>query len=210
MFTGLSQGMGTLARLPGGGRDRELSVRPGFPWDSPLRKGESVMVSGVCLTVREPLPDGSFLAYASAETLRLSTLGAATKVNLERALRLSDRLGGHIVSGHVDCLATLFRKEPAGKSMLLAFRYPRELSRHVVPKGSVTIDGISLTVNEAPEGMLTVNVIPETLSVTTLSTLTVGSKANMETDVLAKYVEGLLSGKGKTGLTLERLLKEGL
>ena len=209
MFTGLVEGTGTISRRRKAAADEILVIAPGFKWESPLKEGESVSVSGVCLTVTNALEDGAFEAYASEETLKKSNLGSATKVNLERALRLTDRLGGHLVSGHSDGLAVLTRRESAGKSLRLVFSFPRELSRYIAGKGSVALEGVSLTVNSLSQGRLSVNVIPETLRTTTLSLLAPGTSVNLETDILAKFVESLLSGKDRKNLTLEKLLEEG-
>ena len=119
MFTGLTEGTGEVRGRAFSGSDSVLTIRPDFKWESPLKEGESVSVSGVCLTVTKALPEGAFEAFASEETLRLSTLAKAKRVNLERALTLTGRLGGHFVSGHCDALATLSLKEPSGRSLKL-------------------------------------------------------------------------------------------
>ena len=209
MFTGLIEGTGKIQSRRQSGRDAVLAISPDFKWESPLKEGESISVSGVCLTVTAALKDSGFEAYASEETLAHSTLGSVSKVNLERALRLTDRLGGHLVSGHSDGLAQLVRKEAAGKSRKLIFSYPKELSPYIVLKGSVALDGVSLTIASLASGRLGVNVIPETLKSTTLESLDAGAKVNLETDVLGKYVESLLSGKDRKSLSLAKLLEEG-
>ncbi|MDR3154751.1 MAG: riboflavin synthase [Deltaproteobacteria bacterium] len=195
MFTGLVSGTGVVGSLKKSGPDCVLAVTPGFAWDEPLAIGESVSVSGVCLTVTAALAAGSFEAFASAETLRRANLGPARRVNLERALRLSDRLGGHLVSGHVDGPAVTVGAAKEGKSVCLTFRAARELARLIVPKGSVALDGVSLTVNSASDGLFSVNVIPQTLAATTLGDLRAGDKVNLEADLIARYVEYLLPGR---------------
>ncbi|MDR1081756.1 MAG: riboflavin synthase [Deltaproteobacteria bacterium] len=192
MFTGLVSGTGTVTALRPSGPDASVTVAPGFPWEEPLAVGESVAVSGVCLTVTRTLDAGAFEAFASAETLDRTGLGSGRRVNLERALRLCDRLGGHLVSGHVDGPAELIRAVRDGRSLRLAFRTdPRHL-RYVAPKGSVCLDGVSLTVNAVTRESFDVNVIPQTLASTTLHDLKPGDRANLEVDLLARYVEALL------------------
>ncbi|MDR2406473.1 MAG: riboflavin synthase [Deltaproteobacteria bacterium] len=209
MFTGLIFGIAQITERKMSSRDCSLTLSPSFQWDSPLEEGESISVSGVCLTVTKALSKGAFSAYASEETLKRSTLASAKLVNLERALKLTDRLGGHLLTGHVDTLATLTERKSAGKSLVLAIRFPVEFSLHVAPKGSIALDGVSLTVNTASPGTLTVNVIPETLERTTLKDLKIGASLNLETDILAKYLESLLSSKKEPSPGLRKLLEEG-
>jgi riboflavin synthase len=152
--------------------------------------GDSIAVNGVCLTVTKFIR-GAFVADVSEETASRTTLGSvrpSSKVNLERALRMSDRLGGHIVTGHVDGLGELVMRRPAGNSVVYEFSAPREVLPYVAPKGSVAIDGISLTVASVRPGGFTVAVIPHTDESTTLSSKPVGATVNMEADMLAKYV----------------------
>jgi riboflavin synthase len=195
MFTGLVHGTGRIASLRRAGPDATLTLAPGFAWESPLILGESVCVSGVCLTVTRLLDGGSFEAFASAETLSRSTLATARRVNLERALRLSDRLGGHLVSGHVDGLGETLSAARDGRSVRLSFRAPAGIARLIIPKGSVCVDGVSLTVNAAGSGAFDVNVIPQTLTATTLGDLHPGDVVNLEADLVARYVEALLPGR---------------
>ncbi|MDR2422274.1 MAG: riboflavin synthase [Deltaproteobacteria bacterium] len=210
MFTGLALGRGQIvarSRLSGG---ESLTVRPLFAWDDPLALGESVAVSGVCLTV-EKIETSSFTAFASQETLARSTLGSIDQVNLERALRLADRLGGHLVSGHVDGRGRVRQTQPNGLGRELTLSLPKGLSAQVVPKGSIAVDGISLTVNEVGPDYFTVQIIPATLERTTLIDLAPGREVNLETDLLAKYVQKLLSSSpaAAQGLTLEKLAESG-
>ena len=209
MFTGLTEGTGTVAGRRQSGPDAVLTVSPDFMWEEPLKEGESVSVSGVCLTVSKALPGGAFEAFASEETLSLTTLGGANKVNLERALRLKDRLGGHLVTGHCDAPAVLARKETRGRSVKMDFSFPPELTRFVCERGSVALDGVSLTVTALSRGRLSANLIPETLRLTTLSLLTPGARVNLETDILAKYAASLLAGSGRRDLSLQKLMEEG-
>jgi riboflavin synthase len=209
MFTGLTQGLGRLDRRTARGAEIELGVTAEFDWTPPLVVGESVAVSGVCLTVTSPSGPRGFTAHASAETLNRSTLGRAAQVNLERALALGDRLGGHLVSGHVDGLGALASKTSAGASQILKFNLPAPLRPLVAAKGSIAVDGVSLTVNEVLAEAFTVNLIPHTLDRTTLGGLRPGEAVNLETDLLAKYVQRLLTFRDRVGLSLEALAQGG-
>jgi riboflavin synthase len=192
MFTGLVEGIGRIrdARLSGG--DMHISIMPLFDM-SDCRIGDSVAVNGVCLTVTQ-LNDGLLIMYASGETTSRTTLGAlkqGSEVNIERALRVSDRLGGHIVSGHVDGIGKITQKKQVKQSWLIGVTIDGRLSRYTIEKGSITIDGISLTINVCQKGYFEVNIIPETASSTTLLKKKVGDMINIETDLIAKYVEKL-------------------
>ena len=193
MFTGLVQGMGRVEAAEARGAETRLKLRALFDLDT-IVLGESIAVNGTCLTV-ETFGSGWFTAYASAETLRHTNLGALKTggmVNLERALALGDRLGGHLVSGHVDCQATVRDIRPAGESRIYTLSFPAEFGALVVPKGSVALDGISLTVNECGPDLLSVNIIPATQRETTISGWTPGTSVNMETDLIGKYVRNML------------------
>ena len=191
MFTGIVTATGTLESITDKG-DRILRFAAG--WDcSTLDIGASVAHSGICLTVLSRDRDGYEVA-ASGETMRVTTLGewkVGDTVNLERALRVGDELGGHIVSGHVDGMATVLSVTAVGDSHELWFRAPADLARFVAAKGSVTLDGVSLTVNDVKGSEFSINVIEHTWTVTTLGTLTEGQKVNMEIDMLARYVARL-------------------
>jgi len=216
MFTGIIEGTGTIAgkRTLGGGIVLDLTAH--FDLHNP-QEGESIAVSGVCLTAYN-ISGRTFFADVSPETLsrtKLGLLGVGATVNLERALQLHSRLGGHIVSGHVDCLATVSRIDKAGDYTIFTFTLPTVYNRYIIEKGSVTIDGISLTVNACQAGDFSVSIIPHTMKVTTLGGLRVGSKVNIEVDIIGKYVEKLLSpredgerAKDAT-ITAEFLLKNG-
>lgn len=193
MFTGIIEGKGKLLgkRSAGGGRTFDLEA--GFDLTEP-REGESIACTGVCLTAYG-IHGRRFSVDVSPETLSRTTLGQLPiggLVNMERALKVTDRLGGHIVSGHVDCQASVKNIERIGNYTLLAFSLPAEQSRYVIVKGSVTIDGISLTVNSCSSGVFAVSVIPHTMQVTTLGQLQAGSKVNVEVDIIGKYIESLL------------------
>lgn len=190
MFTGLieSEGIITRAERQSGGMRIEVYA-PEFGRDMAI--GDSIAVDGVCLTVVKFIR-GAFLTDVSAESLERSTLVGlqqGSKVNLERALRLSDRLGGHLVTGHVDGIGTLELRQPAGKFTVYQFGAPPEVMAYVVEKGSIAVDGISLTVAKLGESGFTVAVIPQTEQSTTLKDKAIGAKVNLEADILGKYVE---------------------
>lgn len=193
MFTGIIEGYGRLLgkRAIGGGMAFDFEA--GFEINDP-EEGESIAVNGVCLTAYG-ISERRFSADVSPETLsrtHLGRLGVGGLVNMERALRLSDRLGGHLVSGHVDCVATVKGHKTVGNYTLFTFSLPKGQSRYIVEKGSVAIDGISLTVNSCSPGEFSVSIIPHTLKMTTLAVLQVGSLVNIEVDLIGKYVEKLL------------------
>ena len=186
MFTGLVESQGILARRTRRGPGYRLGVGARL---GALALGESISVSGACLTVVSSDEHG-FEADVSLETVAKTTLGALAigeAVNLERALKVGDRLGGHWVSGHVDAVAELVRVAPAGEAQRLSIAYPPHLSRFIATKGSITLDGVSLTVNAVTAHELEVMVVPHTLSVTTLGALKPGAPINLEVDTLARY-----------------------
>ena len=200
MFTGIIQGRGKVlgSRPARGGLSFEFEAD--FELEDP-EEGESIAVSGACLTAYN-IKKNRFSADVSPESLSRTTLGdlqAGKMVNLERALQLSDRLGGHIVSGHVDCVGALVDLQKKGDFTVLNFSVPRENDRYIVEKGSITLDGISLTVNQCAQGRFSVSIIPHTLQVTTLGQLRPGGKVNIEVDIIGKYVEKLLAEKDGSG-----------
>jgi riboflavin synthase len=198
MFTGIVQEIGTLARIEARGgegeaSDRRIAVSFAAIARERLNLGDSICVDGVCLTVAA-LEAASFVADVSGETLRVTTLGAKSvgaRVNLEPALRAGDSLGGHWVSGHVDGIAEVLSTANDARSLRVEFAAPRALARYIARKGSVTLDGVSLTVNEVDGVRFAVNLIPHTLEVTTLGGLVAGARVNLEIDLLARYVERL-------------------
>lgn len=209
MFTGIIQGQGRLAALRRSGRESVLEIRALFALED-IAVGESIAVNGACLTV-ESGRDGLFTAYASAETLdrtNLSLLRSDDLVNLERALAIGQRLGGHFVSGHVDCLATVQSVREAGRSLLIRLGFPAEYGELVIPKGSVALDGISLTVNSCGNDFLEVNVIPETRRATTVASWASGTRVNMEADMIGKYVLRMLAPRREGGRVDENFLRE--
>jgi riboflavin synthase len=203
MFTGIVQEIGSVRRVEprtggksveqGGAQDRRLEINFARIARERLGLGDSICVDGVCLTVAELTPD-SFVADVSGETLRVTTLAdkqAGARVNLEPALRAGDSLGGHWVSGHVDGIAEVLSVTEDARSLRVEFAAPKELARYIARKGSVTLDGVSLTVNAVDGVRFTVNLIPHTLELTTLRSLARGSRVNLEIDLLARYVERL-------------------
>jgi riboflavin synthase len=197
MFTGLVAKTGTLAAMhtpSGESLGARLSIRARFD-DGPLVLGESVSVSGACLTVDALSPEG-FEADASAETLARTTLGGlrpGSPVHLERALRAADRMGGHLVTGHVDGVGALVDRRDVGDAVWMAFRVPVELTKFIAEKGSIAVDGVSLTVNAVAGDRFEVAIIPHTLQKTTFGALTPGGRVNLEVDLIARYVARLLS-----------------
>ena len=197
MFTGIIQSTGRVTRSEARGGDLRFSiVAPEFD-ASDVALGDSIAVSGCCLTVVER--EGDTLAFdVSNESLALTTLGGlgiGDRVNLEKALRLSDRLGGHLVSGHVDDIGTITTIEPDARSQRWRIAAPVELVRYIAPKGSVCVDGVSLTVNAVAGQEFEVNLIPHTVVHTTFGDRRTGDRVNLEIDMLARYVERLLAVK---------------
>jgi len=211
VFTGIVQDVGSLLRAEPRGPGRRLTLATALD-TATFALGESVAVSGVCLTVAA-LQSGSFAADVSPETLQRSTLGGlrpGEPVNLERALRPVDRLGGHFVLGHVDATVRCAANVAQGAFRVLRFEVPAEILRYLVEKGSVAVDGVSLTVASLEGAGFSVAVIPHTLERTTLPGLRQGEPVNLEADVLGKYVERLLGGpKPQGGVTWESLARSG-
>jgi len=201
MFTGIIEGVGRLATLERRGGDVRLTVETGtLPFDA-VQLGESIAVNGVCLTVVE-FDTTSFAADASNETLALTTLGglgAGDSLNLERAMRPTDRLGGHLVSGHVDGLGRVERIEPDARAQRWRFSAPAQLLRYIARKGSICVDGVSLTVNEVDDAGFDVALIPHTVAHTRFAQTNVGDAVNLEIDLVARYVERLLAGRNGLG-----------
>jgi len=196
MFTGIIEGLGSVKSLIGRGDDSSLEID--VPFDmTDVKPGDSMAVNGACLTVTT-LRGGLFTADVSAETLSKTTLGrlkVGEKVNLEKALRMSDFLGGHLVLGHVDCVGRICDRETRSGSIIFGVEIDRGLDRYIVEKGSVTVDGISLTVNRYENNRFYVNIIPHTAAMTTLGFKKRGDSVNIEADILAKYIEKMLHPK---------------
>ncbi len=194
MFTGIVQGIGTITEKRAAGGGMVFGLEAGFDLTDP-EEGESIAVNGTCLTARE-INGRRFLVDVSPETLSRTGLGflkVGSRVNLERALRLSDRLGGHLVSGHVDALGRVEDRQARGDFTLFTFSLDEGLARYIIEKGSITINGVSLTVNSCNGNRFSVSIIPHTLVVTTLGELKIGDRVNLEVDIIGKYVEKLLA-----------------
>ena len=196
MFTGIVQAMGRIQELTRKGDDARLRVDVDKLDLSTVEIGDSISVSGVCLTVIA-MQEGMFSADVSAETMRCTTLGElrpGDRVNLEKSLTLATPLGGHLVSGHVDDVAEVKMRDEVGQSLRYVIAAPASLARYIAAKGSVCIDGVSLTVNEVRDADFEVNIVPHTLRETTLGSLASGDRVNLEVDLMARYVERLLRG----------------
>jgi len=192
MFTGIITDVGHVRRMHRG-EPLDLTIATDFDI-SAIPLGASIACSGACLTVVAVEP-GAFTVQASVETLTRTTLGAweeGTPVNLEKSLRLGDELGGHLVLGHVDGMAQLVERRPEAESVRFVFEAPEELAPLIAPKGSVALDGVSLTVNEVAQNRFGVNIIPHTLACTNFGSMRVGQRVNMEIDLIARYVARLL------------------
>ena len=215
MFTGIIEEVGRLERLAGG----EIAIRAKKVLED-VALGDSIAVNGICLTVTR-FDEAHFTADVMPETIRrtsLAELRRGSRVNLERALTLKSRLGGHIVSGHIDGAGTIAAMKEEGNAILLTVRASADILRYIVEKGSVALDGISLTVASVGAADFTVSLIPHTREITNLREKSVGSRLNIETDILGKYVEKLFPGgcalgsaapKGKDGITMDFLRQQG-
>jgi len=208
MFTGIIQAVGRVASLESGGGDARLRITTGELELADVVLGDSIAVNGVCLTVTE-LPGDGFWADVSAETLSRTTLGAmrpGEQVNLEKALTPTSRLGGHLVSGHVDGIGQVLERRNDARSVQFRIRAPDELARYIASKGSISVDGVSLTVNAVEGAVCSLNIVPHTLTVTTLGKWQAGQRVNLEVDVLARYLERLLLGTeaSRSGSVLTR------
>ena len=202
--------MGTISAIEKRGGDVRLSIRSEDMPFSTYEIGESIAVNGVCLTAIA-LRDDSFDTDVSIETLEVTALnksGVGDAVNLEPALSLGERLGGHLVSGHVDCVGKVALREADARSTRLAIEIAPEFARYVAKKGSVTVDGVSLTVNEVSGGKFDVNIIPHTAQATIIGNYAVGTTVNIEVDLLARYIERLLA-QDSDGLSMDFLKANG-
>ncbi|UCD65778.1 MAG: riboflavin synthase [Deltaproteobacteria bacterium] len=216
MFTGIILGKGTVVEKRSSGSGMIFSLESDFDLTDP-EEGESIAVNGVCLTAKN-ISTRKFTVDVSPESLARTNLGklsVGSKVNLERALRLSDRLGGHMVSGHVDAVSQVLERRPLGDFVQFTFGIPAGLSKYIIEKGSIGIDGTSLTVNSCDDKTFTIVIIPHTLDVTLMGTLREGDTVNIEVDLIGKYVEKMLQAeqddpeKQQGGINPEFLAKHG-
>ncbi|MCP4746415.1 MAG: riboflavin synthase [Desulfobacteraceae bacterium] len=216
MFTGIIEGLGTLTGIRPGAQSQCLSITADFILDG-TRIGDSIATNGACLTVTG-LSERTFTADVSPETLSKTSFISAKvgdRVNLERSMRLSDRLDGHLVSGHIDGVGVLSGRRTKGNAILLTFEAPPDVLRYIIKKGSVAIEGISVTVNVRDERSFEVSVIPHTAKITTIGLLRAGDRVNIETDLIGRYVEHFLTGDSekpesiKQGVSWQLLAKSG-
>jgi riboflavin synthase len=216
MFTGIILGKGKVVEKRSSGSGMILSLESDFDLTDP-EEGESIAVNGVCLTAKNISTRG-FTVDVSPESLDRTNLGklsVGNKVNLERALRLSDRLGGHMVSGHVDAVSAVLERRPVGEFVQFTFGVPAGLGKYIIAKGSIAIDGTSLTVNSCDDKTFSIVVIPHTLEVTLLGTLRKGDSVNIEVDLIGKYVEKMLQAdpdgpeKSQGGINPQFLARHG-
>jgi len=211
MFTGIIKAVGTIDKIEPSEGDLRLSVRSdGLPWLD-FNVGDSISVNGVCLTAVR-LSSSGFLADVSVETMNvtaLSDLKQGNRVNLEPALAVGDRLGGHFVSGHVDCVGIVKSRDGNARSVKLEIEIPQDFRRYMARKGSVCIDGVSLTINEVSASGIEVNIIPHTADVTIIGDYRTGSNVNIEVDLLSRYLERLLSGEHESAISLEFMKTHG-
>ena len=218
MFTGIIESIGSVAAMQDKGGDMRLTLKTGKLDMSDVQLGDSIAVNGVCLTVIE-MTSGSFSADVSGETLRLTSLGKlqqGSRVNLEKALTLATRLGGHMVSGHVDALGKILERKDDARSIWFLVQAPENLARYIVHKGSITVDGTSLTVNAVSGNEFELNIVPHTLQETIMSGYVPGTEVNLEVDIIGRYLERLLLGdkaadKNVTdkGVDMQTLMKAG-
>ncbi len=200
MFTGIIEGLGTIQRMRSAGTGKRVTLATDFDLNG-TKIGDSIAVNGSCLTAVQ-VEGRRFDVDVSPETLSATTLGQTgigARVNIERALRISDRLDGHLVSGHIDGMGTLGKTTTAGNAIVLTFVVPETLSRYMVKKGSVAVDGISLTINKCSRDSFEVSIIPHTAKITALGLRHPGDAVNIETDILGKYVERFLSAGNDAG-----------
>ena len=196
MFTGIISAIGDITNLEERAGDARLTIRTGNLSLTDVQLGDSIACNGACLTVIELTSQG-FVADVSVETLNLTTIGnwqTGSRINLEKAMRATDRLGGHIVSGHIDGIGEVVALEEDARSWRFRIRVPREIAKYIAHKGSITLDGTSLTVNIVDGAEFELNIIPHTMTHTVMGDYKIGSKVNLEVDLVARYLERLLLG----------------
>jgi riboflavin synthase len=190
MFTGIIEGLGNIVGIRSTGQGKRLTIEADFSLDQ-SKIGDSLSVSGACLTAVE-IEDRRFEVDVSPETLHITTFGTTKigdRVNLERSLRLSDRIDGHLVAGHIDGTGIISRRESQGNAVIITIAVAEPLARYIIAKGSVAVDGISLTINDCDAGSFSVSIIPHTAKLTTIGFKNRGDRVNIETDMIGKYVE---------------------
>jgi riboflavin synthase len=211
MFTGIVKAIGSVSHVDQRGGDLKLTIRvPEIDWSS-CRPGESISVNGICLTAVRVLGDG-FDADVSSETLSVTALAGLApgdRVNIEPSLQLGERLGGHLVSGHVDCVGAVSALRKDARSLRLEIEIPRAFIRYVARKGSICVDGVSLTTNSVSSNVFALNIIPHTADSTIIGGYRVGTRVNIEVDLLARYIERLLSKDAGDGVSLDLLREHG-
>ena len=210
MFTGIIAALGKVVAVQTQGGDVRLEVASQKLDLNDVELGDSIAVNGVCLTVVSMQSDRVYFDV-SKETLDRTSIGIAkigSEINLEKALALGDRLGGHFVSGHVDGMGECIKRETSARSIIFQFRIPSNLERYIAEKGSICIDGVSLTVNVVSQDIFEVNIIPHTLEETIIKDYQVGTRVNLEVDLIARYLERLIPGE-KSNVTQDKLLKHG-
>ena len=216
MFTGIIEAIGAIARIEPKGGDARILINTGKLDLSDVKLGDSIAVNGVCLTAVE-LPGDGFWADVSGETLtrtRFADIKEGSRVNLEKALTPTTRLGGHLVSGHVDGIGEVVERSPAGRSIRFRIRAADELARYIAEKGSICVDGISLTVNAVDGAVFELNIVPHTLLETIMDDYQVGTQVNLEVDIIARYLERMLLGDeaakaGAGGISAAMLAEHG-
>ena len=211
MFTGIIKAIGRIERMQPQGGDLRLTITSAdLPWQR-YAIGESISINGICLTAIEYRKNG-FVADVSVETIRataLANLAEGSRVNLEPSVSVGERLGGHLVSGHVDCVGRIKTRETDARSVRLMLEIPPEYGRFIARKGSVCVDGVSLTVNEVSKNTFGVNIIPHTADATIIGDYRPGTEVNIEVDLLARYVERLLGNSEESAITEESLRAHG-
>ena len=194
MFTGIIQAIGNISKIDSNGPDSRIVFKAGIMKLDDVKIGDSISVNGVCLSITEKTKD-SFSSDLSSETLSLTTfieMRANSKVNLEKAMNFSSRVNGHLIAGHVDGVGVIKEMKNDGRSILILIEFPEELEKYISKKGSIAIDGVSLTINGTKENTFSINIIPHTLSGSIISEYNIGTKVNIEVDLIARYLEKLV------------------
>ena len=194
MFTGIIQAIGNISKIDSNGPDSRIVFKAGRMKLDDVKIGDSISVNGVCLSITEKTKD-SFSSDLSSETLSLTTfieMRANSKVNLEKAMSFSSRVNGHLIAGHVDGVGVIKEMKNDGRSILILIEFPKELEKYISKKGSIAVDGVSLTINGTKENTFSINIIPHTLSGSIISEYNIGTKVNIEVDLIARYLEKLV------------------